>query len=125
MALVLLIEDDSEISSCVSAALIERGHEVSCLADARNAVEAIRTRPFNLLITDIVMPDRDGIELLSELRASGIFLPVLAMSGAVESSLYLRVARQLGATEVLFKPFLPRELVAAVDRLLKQAPAPC
>ncbi len=119
MTSVLLIDDDDEMAAFVSGALVERGHAVTRLGNARHAVEMLQAETFNLLITDIVMPEKNGLELITELRKVGIDLPILAMSGAAESALFLRMARHLGAIEVLYKPFSTDELVTALHSLLK------
>ena len=116
---VLLIDDDDELASFVSATLVERGYSVTRLASGWNALEVIQQGTFDLLITDIVMPEKNGLELITELRKAGVDLPILAMSGAAESALYLRMARHLGAIGVLFKPFRTDELIASLQRLLK------
>ena len=77
-----------------------------------------RTRPA-LVITDLVMPDKEGIETIRELRQAAPTVPILAISRGTNHPIYLRAATKLGATEALDKPFGNEELLAVVTRLLK------
>jgi CheY-like chemotaxis protein len=88
--------------------------------DGRRVGKILAERRIDLVITDLVMPERDGLETMTELRYSHPKLPVIAMSGdmPLNRDLYLRLAEKLGAARVLAKPFKPAELVAAAHAAL-------
>lgn len=121
MARVLIADDDLAVRMMLRQILEEAGHEV---AEARNGQEAIRLyrqSPAELLITDIVMPEKDGLETIFELRQDFRDLKIIAMSGARRSGVnsYLQMAQQLGAHRVFVKPWDPKRLLEAVDELVK------
>lgn len=107
----------------LSIMLTQRGHEV---VEAGNGAEGLalqREQPADLVLTDIIMPERDGIEALMELRRRQPAVPVIAMSGGgrVSATDYLVMAQKLGASATLAKPFSQDELFAAITRSLLQA----
>ena len=91
------------------------GHQVVSAESGSEAVRFCQDRSFDLVITDLVMPDRDGLELIRSLQQSHSNLPILAMSGAGNGLLKLAIAR--GAAEALAKPFTPGDLLTMVIRL--------
>lgn len=97
------------------------GHRVACAADGREAVKILAGQTFDLVITDMLMPDSDGLELLASVKKNRAATPVLVMSGGgmIGVGDYLKVAQKLGAHAVLAKPFTSEALLAAVDGLLK------
>jgi CheY-like chemotaxis protein len=104
---VLLVEDYDTVRQVLRCTLEEGGYQV---IEARNGVEALslcRVEEPDLVVTDLIMPDKDGLETIAELRQIASNLPVIAMSGGgrVGASLYLAVAETLGAALVLEKPF--------------------
>lgn len=120
MARVLLIDDDEFFRSMVSAVLRSTGHEVVEAADGPQGLDRHRVGGFNLVITDLIMPEKEGIETIVELCRREPSLPIIAMSGSGRFSPqgYLDVAAKVGARLVLAKPFSTSELLAVVDRLL-------
>jgi len=102
----------------LSRALNGAGHTVHEASDGRGALEAYyRLRPA-LVITDIVMPDKEGIELIQELRRTDPAIAILAISGGASRSVYLKAASALGATAALSKPFSIADLLTTVATLL-------
>src|SRR5207245_1857053 len=89
------------------------GHTVHEAAGGRDGIDLFRQVLPALVITDIVMPDMEGIEMIRELRREAPTIPILAISGSGQP-LYLRAATGLGATESLVKPFRRDELLAVV-----------
>ena len=112
---VLLLEDNEAYRALMTEVLTLAGFEVCAASNGRRVPEILRERRIDLVITDLVMPDRDGIETMTELRYSHPRLPVIAISGDVplNRDLYLTIAGKLGASRVLAKPFKMDQLVAA------------
>ena len=119
MAKILVVDDEAPIRQVIARVLTRAGHEISEAADGAAAASKLKAEPFDLVITDIVMPNLDGLETLMNLARDGEKVPVIAMSGIYpQSSLYLKVAKSLGARLTLSKPFNESELVAAVENVL-------
>jgi CheY-like chemotaxis protein len=120
MAHILLIEDDDGVRGMLRDTLVHCGHEVT---EARNGQEGLalyfQIKP-DLLITDIVMPEKEGLELLIELRKRHPPAKVIAISGGGQrlGVDYLQIARLMGAAQVLAKPFASEALRAAVADVL-------
>lgn len=120
MPAVLVLDDNEAYRNLITEVLTLAGFDVCAISNGRRVPALLRERRFDLIITDIVMPERDGLETLTELRYSHPRLPVIAISGDVplNTDLYLTLAKKLGATRVLAKPFKMDELVAAVREVL-------
>jgi DNA-binding NtrC family response regulator len=125
MASVLLIDDDAEVRTSVQRVLEAAGHTVRAVADGSYGIHSFRQRRPDLVITDIIMPDKEGIATIRELQKIDSSIPIIAISGGgpLQSQLdYLKLARQFGAVATLWKPFRAatlRELVN--DVLIKRA----
>lgn len=118
-ARILLVEDDDKIRSLVRRILVRKGHEIIEASDGGKALALLRVESFDLIITDMMMPDTDGIELLQSLEDMPERPPaVIAMSGGMAAWCPLPSAEMLGASETLAKPFTAEELIAIVDRQL-------
>lgn len=119
-ARILVIDDDPLVRATLRALLEGEGYEVTIAVDGENGLEAFRRHTPDLVITDIVMPEVEGIETIRQMREIAPNLPILAISGGGRgvSLDYLRMAQRLGATEVLAKPFEAEELVGVVARCL-------
>lgn len=117
---ILLIEDETKISSLVSRRLREDGFEVELIENGTDALSRAITDPFDLILLDIMLPGRDGLSVLKGLREGGIKTPVLLLSarGAVAERVE---GLNLGADDYLPKPFALDELVARVQALLRRA----
>ena len=120
MARVLVIDDDVEVRSAVVRILEHLGHSVVQAGDGRQAMGLFRADPTDLVITDINMPEMDGIEVMNALREMKAGVPVIAMSGGgrMPKEILLSSAGLLGAVETLEKPFLMADLTAAIERAL-------
>jgi len=117
---ILLVDDDVGVRQIAQQTLEGVGHRVVCAGDGRAASRAMAADAFDLVITDLLMPDRDGLELIEELRRSYPGVRIIAMSGGgrVSAEEYLLIAKFLGANGLLGKPFHPRQLLAAVEQAL-------
>lgn len=120
MARILLIEDDERIREMFSELLVRAGHDVVPLVDGRNAAKVRGDAAAALVITDILMPERDGLEAICELRQQAPEVKIIAISGGskIGPALYLESARALGADRTFAKPVDCAELLAAVSELL-------
>ena len=121
MPRILLIEDDQSVRSFMRRALQRAGHESIEAEDGCAGLDQLSGSTFDLVITDLVMPKMEGIELILRLRRSQPDLPVIAVSGGgrMPPKIYLDVAQTCGAARVLAKPFAVEELLAAVEAVLK------
>jgi CheY-like chemotaxis protein len=120
MARIIVIDDDPALLRVVARALTSAGHSVLRCENGRKAIEFLAQEDADLLITDILMPEMDGLETVRAVRKLRPQLPILAMSGGGSFGPvdYLGIASAFGTTAVLPKPFLPAELLAMVQRLL-------
>jgi DNA-binding response OmpR family regulator len=114
---VLVVDDEEQVRSMLVEALEDRGYEVESAIHGGEAIRLLHAAPFDLVISDIVMPDKDGLELLVHIRRNFPTLQVIIIS-APDNELYMRTARGLGATRVLCKPFTIDEMSSAVAELL-------
>ncbi|MBF0627573.1 MAG: response regulator [Magnetococcales bacterium] len=125
MARILIIDDDEPFRIHLGTLLRNAGHVVLEVDCALHALDKIALDPFDLLMTDIFMPQMDGFELLSTLLRRHPRIRVIAMSGGgtgMTPNLALNVAKKLGAIELISKPFQPGEVIRAVDRALQADP---
>ncbi|HXP32062.1 MAG TPA: response regulator [Stellaceae bacterium] len=121
MATVLVIDDDQQIRRMVVRVLARDNHEVIEASDGQEGLKLFNARHPALVITDILMPEKEGIETIREIRAVAPHVPILAMSGGGTSKamVFLDVAKALGADSALSKPFRADELIDAVNKLLQ------
>lgn len=123
MARILIIEDDDEVRQLLGSLLARSGHEVVEAVDGRDGIHRFRTDPADLVITDLIMPRKEGLETIVELRREHPDLRIIAISGGSRDGRenYLNAAQLCGASLIFSKPFDNRDLLAAVDRLLGSA----
>jgi CheY-like chemotaxis protein len=121
---ILVIDDDALVREALTLILERKGYEVACAADGKQGLKAFRSRRPDLVISDIVMPEMEGIEAIMELRILSHSCPIIAISGGGRfgKADFLSVAKQLGATATLNKPFETTELLQMVAKCLA-APA--
>lgn len=120
---ILVVEDSPAVRLSVIAYLENKGFAVTEAENGRVAVNALDRNRFDLIITDVLMPEMDGIELIKAVRVSQPEAKILAMSGGTPSlpaGFVLKMIQMFNADAVLYKPFLNEELGAAVARLLKR-----
>jgi len=116
---VLVVDDNEDMRITVQALLQADGFDVVVAADGEAALALHRKSPADVVITDLFMPDKDGIETIIELRKLYPAVKIVAMSGwtSTQGSDYLQVAREIGAAVTLQKPFDPAELSRVVRQL--------
>jgi CheY-like chemotaxis protein len=120
MAKVILVEDSKDQQDFLTAVLQADGHEVRVVHDGREALRTLAVESFDMVVTDIFMPDCDGIELIRDLRRHENRIPVIALTAGIlgDSELYLRIAGSFGADLVLSKKQSPQDLAAAIRQVL-------
>lgn len=123
MAHILVIDDDPVLRRVITLALEQAGHTVLRCENGRKAIDFLTRQHADLLITDIVMPEMDGVETVRAARRLKPQLPIVAISGggSFEPEDYLGIAQAFGANAVLPKPFRPTELIEKVAELLAPA----
>ena len=126
MANILVIDDERGLREIARQALERAGHTVAEAADGRMAMDMLGRVVPDLIITDILMPEQEGLQTIREIRKRWTSVPVLAVSGGGRTARldFLEMARELGANATLAKPFRVRELLAAVDQLLEVGKSP-
>lgn len=121
MARVLVVDDEPEVLDTLVEALRLDGHEVDTAREGGEALEKHRVHPADVIVTDIVMPDRNGIDVMLALKREAPGTRVIAISGGGGISGhydYLEIARLIGAKAVLQKPFSLQELRQTVLSVL-------
>lgn len=120
MARILVIDDDTAVRATTARILRRAGHFVQEAEEGEQGLRYYREAPFDLVITDLYMPGKEGIETIMELRAERPDLPILAVSGGLLGDIHgpLGDAELFGASASLAKPFTTEELQEAVRRLL-------
>ena len=119
MTTILVIDDDDEVRDFLTRLLKRRNYSVVCATNGEAGLAALAADGVALVITDIVMPDMEGLETIKRIRRSRPDIPIIAISGGGSSQLdYLKFARRLGADAALAKPFDPAELLEIAERLL-------
>src|SRR5271167_2943978 len=117
-AQILIVDDDASTLATLARAFRLAGHEATVCDNAARALELATSRSFDLILSDVVMPRRDGLALLEDLRQSGIFTPVVMMSGQAHIEMAVRATR-LGALDFLEKPISTEKLLLTVENALK------
>lgn len=123
MALILVIDDDEDMRMVTQEILESAGFEVVLASDGAQGLKLYRERPADLVITDILMPEKEGIETIFDLKQEFPKVKIIAVSGdssSLKTPDYLSAASKLGADVVLRKPFESSVLLAAIGKVLKQ-----
>lgn len=117
---ILLVDDDDLSRGTIHQMLERAGHRVTSTASGSEALALFRADRPDLVVTDLIMPDTDGLELIQELRKLDPSARILAISGGgrVNANEYLTVARKFGAAAILAKPFSNQELKDAIAALI-------
>ena len=124
MARILVIDDDEAVNHCTSRIIEHHGHEVSSVLSADAGIGLYRENPFDLVVTDINMPTKDGHQTIRELTAEFPDVRIVAVSGSGGASgraNNLQLAVELGALGAVAKPFTMSELMTMVDASLTKS----
>lgn len=121
---ILLIDDDAALRSILRRSLERAGYEVREAGEGGAALKLLASAPADLIITDLVMPEMEGIAFILAMRKVNPRLPVIAMSGGGRVGLngYLEIAQACGAARILAKPFDIEQLFALVQDLIGPPP---
>ena len=129
MGSILIIDDEEDIRDALQMVLESAGHDVKVASNGNDAVEFQRENPADLIITDIIMPGKDGIVTIKEIRHEFPGIRIIAISGgggvhsneyvpdAITTTAYLAAAKEAGADIIFTKPFERKDLIQAVDNL--------
>jgi DNA-binding NtrC family response regulator len=120
MAQLLIVDDDANTLASLARAFRLAGHEATVCDQAARALELARAQRFDMIFSDVVMPGRDGLALLADLKAAGVSSPVVMISGQANVEMAVRATR-LGAVDFLEKPLSTEKLLLTVDNVLKLA----
>jgi two-component system nitrogen regulation response regulator NtrX len=119
-ARVLILDDDANTLASLARAFRLAGHEAAVCDNVARALELVKSERFDLLLSDVVMPGKDGISLLEDLKALGIVVPTVMMSGQATIEMAVRATR-LGAADFLEKPLSTEKLLLTVENALRLA----
>ncbi len=124
MAFVLLIDDDDLVRASITAQLTHAGHKVVSASHGGGGLKLLSTMAPDIVATDIVMPEVEGIEFIVQARKQNLSFPIIVITGApfqkhtskgASGPDYMKMAIEFGATKALAKPFLPGQLMALID----------
>lgn len=110
---ILVVDDDALYRILIDDILTREGHKVTLASEGNEGQRLIGRMKFDILVTDILMPNKEGLELIQDIRGTQSNLKILAISGSghVGHSSFLQMAEAFGADETLRKPFTPEELL--------------
>jgi DNA-binding response OmpR family regulator len=123
MAKILVVDDDPSVLKYVKGVLKAAGHDVSEATNGRECLIALKDQPVDLLVTDIIMPEQEGMETIRILRREGNSLKIIAMTGGLPGGAtdLVKMAKMMGVDKALGKPFMPADILAAVNEVLGKA----
>ncbi|MFP5230320.1 MAG: sigma-54-dependent transcriptional regulator [Acidobacteriota bacterium] len=115
---ILIVDDEANTLASLARAFRLAGHEATVCDNAAKALELAKARPFDLILSDVVMPGRDGLALLEDLKENGVTAPVVMMSGQAHIEMAVKATR-LGALDFLEKPLSTDKLLLAVENAMR------
>ena len=121
MAHILIIDDDDQFRAMLRQLIERNGHEVTDASGGKEGIRLYQENPTDLIITDLIMPGKDGIETIQELKTISPQVKIIAISGGgrLGPDDYLHLAKMLGAKRILSKPINLSELSKAIEELLE------
>ncbi|MFQ6113748.1 MAG: response regulator [bacterium] len=121
MARILVIDDEPQVRTMLKEIFEDEGYQVVTAADGEEGLKLYRYEPADLVVTDIVMPEKEGLATIRELRQISPEVKIIAISGGgrVVTRDFLRVAQAFGAKRVFSKPIATEELLRAIAGLLE------
>jgi DNA-binding NtrC family response regulator len=123
MAHILIIDDDKHVRTTVRKALEAAGHQVQETSNGREGIKSYEEEPADLILCDLFMPEKEGLETIRELRRQFSGVKIIAMSGGGYAGTMdlLPIAQKFGAAKILRKPFDVKSVLEAVDQVLKNS----
>lgn len=122
---ILVVDDNAFILQMIRNILGDDHYNIHTCENVDEALSHIDAHPYDLVITDIILPERSGVDLICEMKRRGLATPVLAITGGAENSIEDHVNyADLYADETLQKPFRHRDFIATVERLASRPPQP-
>jgi len=120
MAKILIIDDEPNILLMLKKLLERNGYETELAINGVEGIEMFKKSMHDLVVTDIIMPEKEGLETIREMKRIKSDLKIIAMSGGgrVSADSYLKIARIFGASKLIAKPFSMKEMLLAVQELL-------
>ena len=117
---ILIVDDDEMMRAFIRELLLINDYKVTEASNGKIGLKEFREDTPDLVITDIIMPEMEGISFIRELRSHNKEIPIIAMTGNVHGRMeeYLDISSQLGADEILRKPIKSQEFIDAIDKLL-------
>jgi len=120
---ILVVDDEADLCTSLQDRLTIEGYKVLTASDGRKGLQVYHDHLIDLVITDVLMPELDGLEVVRTLRRLASAIPIIAMSGGANRDLdFLVEATEFGATRTISKPFRVEELVVMVHDLLDSIP---
>ena len=116
---IMVVDDEPDVLDLITAYLSDSGHEIEATTNSVEAMERLKLGGYDALVTDVLIPDFDGIELIRAVRRSNPNIWIVAISGGGEhlrATTALSLIRVFGADKILYKPFEQDELIAALRR---------
>ncbi len=121
MKKILVVDDDDLIRDLIYEILEPQGYQIFLAENGNRALEILDKEEIDLIITDIIMPDKEGIETILDIKKRLPHAKIIAMSGGgqLEANSYLSMAKRLGVNATLSKPFNPTKLLSMIQEILK------
>ena len=119
MPRILVIDDEADVRELLSSLLTGQGYEVVSAPDGKAAMKLSEGQNIALIITDVFMPEKDGLEVIRHFRRAAPKLPIIVMSGRPDLANVFSIAQRFGAQRQLMKPFECQEVVDMVTDLLR------
>ena len=119
MATVMIVDDDQQIRKLLGLMLANAGYHILVASNGVEAVKAYKEQPSDIVLTDIIMPEKDGIETIRDLKGINPDVQIIAISGGGlgNPDLYLDMAEKMGAAATIMKPIDRNELLSTIDQV--------
>lgn len=117
---ILLIDDNDVFRKAISDSLQIMNFDVTPLNDGKNVAHYLKLKKYDIIVTDIIMPERDGFETINDIRKYDEHIPIIAITGdgSYDLNQNLIIAEQLGANDSIMKPFETSDLVEKINNIL-------
>jgi len=121
MSRILVVDDEAAIRQILREILVRQGHQVECASNGVEALRFLQDGEYDLVLTDLLMPEMEGLEMIQLLRKTHSDVKIIAMTGGGSggASKYLTLASAFGVQKTLMKPFSIEEVVSAVAQVLQ------